>query len=178
MRKSIYTALLVSSIFVIASCGGKSEKETEQAEVENTTPESQATFAHTDFLDEILLGFEMSAIQKHMVKTPYTYLGEEKGRLIYEAQDENKVKHFISFADFNDNYLTLFTYNLFFEENNTNLVSEYHTKIQAQVQAVYGDDFDTGYDASDFYVVDWYFEAGELILTMGMDFISVEVREH
>jgi hypothetical protein len=178
MRTSIFTTLLASSIFIIASCAGNSETKSEQAEVENLTPENKVTSGHTDFLDEILLGFEMSAIQKHMVQTPYTYLGEEKGRLNYEAQDENKVKHFISFADFNDNYLTSFTYNLLFEDNDTNLVSEYHAKIQAQLQAVYGDDFSTGYDASDLYVVDWYFEAGELILTMGIDFISVEVRQH
>lgn len=162
------------------SCGGKAEQHSDANNQPENNQNEAAKLGFTDFLDEILLGYDLSAIHKYMIHTHYQSLGADNGKLNFEGIDEKKVNHFISFAPNkdDDNQLSSFVYQLKFKNNNENLVMDYQRKIFAQLQEVYGDDFNTGYDNTGFYVVDWHIECCELTLTTGIDFLSVEVKEH
>jgi hypothetical protein len=134
-------------------------------------------------MEQILLGFVMSAISKHMIHTPYKFLGETDFLMNYEAEDENKVSHFVSFhKHHNDaNQLSALVYNLDFKKNNSHLVNEYQEKLIAQLDDVYAEwseNYETGYNSEGNYEAEWYFEAGVLLVTVGTDFITVDLREH
>jgi len=127
--------------------------------------------------------FEMSAISKHMIHTPYKFLGETELLMNYEAQDENKVGHFISFHKHKDapEQMSALVYNIDFKNKNSHLVMEYQQKLIAQLDAVYGEwseSFETGYNTEGNYEAEWYFEAGVLQVRVGTDFITVDLREH
>ena len=166
------------------SCSRSNKNDSENTEkappVEQQQEDEMQSVKHdfTAFLSEILIGYEITAIHKYMIHTQFEFLGEDKGRYNFEGKDENKVNHFVSFVTYSDNVMNGFVYNLDFNHENSNLVMDYQKKIQAQLQEVYGDDFQTGFDDYGFYILDWYFDAGTLIFTTGLDFISVELREH
>jgi hypothetical protein len=61
------------------------------------------------------------------------------------------------------------------------LVNQYQEKIIAQLDKKYAkwsDSFDTGYNGEGNYEAEWIFEAGVLKVTVGTNFISVELGEH
>jgi hypothetical protein len=184
MKTVGFTSIVVAIFFGLFSCDGSDEinaQSTEKSiseESQNDDQQQSIKYDFTDFLNEILIGYEISAIHKYMIHTPFESLGEDRGRFNFEGIDENKVNHFVSFESHYENIMNAFVYNLDFKNDNSNLVMDYQKKIQNQLQEVYGDDFETGYDDFGFYIVDWYFEAGSLIFTTGMDFISVEIKEH
>jgi len=168
-------------VFALASCSN--EKSSEQKENKPIKENQNATIGLSDFLDEILLGYEISAIQKHMNQTPYQFLGETDLLFNYEAQDANKVNHFISFHKHFDDPLQMqgFVYNIDFKNNNSHLVIEYQDNLIKQLDAVYGkwsEDFQTGYNNVGLYEAEWIFEAGVLFVTIGTDYITVELNEH
>jgi hypothetical protein len=149
----------------------------------STTDSISSAVGLTDFLEEILLGFQMSAIAKHMVQTPYKFLGETELLLNYEDLDENKVTYFVSFQkNFDDpEYMGAMYLSIDFRNNNSHLVNEYQERLSQQLDAVYGEwseDFSTGYTMDGNYEAEWYFEAGVLTVKVGPDFINVDLHEH
>jgi len=177
MKNLLFVLLLCALSGLSSSCKSNTEKSDENIEVVHESTEQNSKQGFTDFLEEIRIGYLMSAISKHMIHTPYKYLGEDQGRMNYEANDENNVNHFISFVTFNEKELSSLVYNLDFKKSNTALVMDYQKKIQAQLQESFGDYFETGYDDFGFYIVDWHFEAFQVIFTTGSDFITVEMND-
>jgi hypothetical protein len=178
MKISTFFLIAIITALNLSACGSESK-----AEKTESIEEQKSEVGFSDFLDEILLGFEISAIHKHMVHTPYSFLGETELLLNFEGQDENLVKHFVSFHKHKDdaNQMSALVYNIDFRSNNSNLVKEYQERLIAQLDQVYGewsDDFQTGYNTDGNYEAEWLFEAGVLLVTVGTDFIIVDLREH
>jgi hypothetical protein len=179
--------LLVGTILIVqlfSGCSNEPQAEnTQLVEEQISTEKSAKEVGYTDFLNEILLGYEISAIQKHMVQTPYKFLGETEFVMNYEAIDEQNVVHFISFHKFQSvpGELGALAYNLDFKNSSSQLVGEYQEKLFQQLDSVYGEwseNFETGYNANGFFEMEWYFEAGTLRMTVGNDFIAVDLSEH
>ena len=172
------------ALMLCSSCSNQPKSAEDQENSINQDENQQGDKeGFTDFVEQILLGYEMSAISKHMVHTPYQFLGETELLMNYEAEDENKVTHFVSFHKHKDapEQMSAMVYNLDFKKNNSHLVMEYQQKLIAQLDGVYGEwseDFQTGYNSSGNYEAEWYFEAGVLLVTVGTDFITVDLREH
>jgi len=98
MKRRNLLAGIILIIQLLPSCSNEQQTENSQlVEALNSTAISKQEVGYTDFLNEILLGYETSAIQKHMGQTPYKFLGETEFVMNYEAQDDNNVVHFISF---------------------------------------------------------------------------------
>lgn len=174
--------LLLACITILAACSSKSDSEIKTLDVhehpsENSIVIEKKTENFSAFIDTILFGTPMSAIPEYMKSTPFTFLGENEGRMNFEGEDENDVNHFVSFATYHDNELHQYAYNLDFKKNNGKLVSDYQQKLLNQMTKIFGDEYDTGYDSTGNHVVDWVMEWGEVSLTHGVDFILVEIRE-
>lgn len=131
---------------------------------------------HVSFIEEILVGFEMSAVAKHMVQTPYKYLGEDNLRMNYEGIDDNKVNHFVSFGRYYGDELQVYVYNIDFKNNNEHLVNNYMSLIREKLETIYGQDFETGYNDMGNFVVEWTLEGALIDLTTGTNFITLEVK--
>lgn len=175
-RPLIFT---IVATFLISCASGSSVEQT--TETENVSSTESTKVGYTDFLDEILIGFQMAAITKHMAKTPYKFLGETELLMNYEAIDDNKVKYFLSFLKDFDAPEDMFGLSLSidFDDNNAHLVNEYQENLIQQLDAVYGewsDDFVTGYNMYGNYEADWYFEAGILHITIGTNFINIDLN--
>lgn len=175
--------ILTITCFLAVSVSCSNEKPSEQKEPTPIEENQKASKGLSDFLDEILLGYEMSAVQKHMVQTPYQLLGETDLLINYEAQDANNVTHFVSFHKHTDSpeQLQALVYNIDFKNNNAHLVMEYQENLIKQLDAVYGEwseDFQTGYNNDGLYEAEWLFEAGVLLITVGIDYITVDLHEH
>ena len=173
------------TFMLFMACNNNEQNAAEQQERLTEQNQSQQGYKEgfTDFMEQILLGFEMSAISKHMIHTPYKFLGETELLMNYEAQDENKVDHFISFHKHKDapEQMSALVYNIDFKNKNSPLVMEYQQKLIAQLDAVYGEwseSFETGYNTEGNYEAEWYFEAGVLLVVVGVDFITIDLREH
>jgi hypothetical protein len=181
IMKTYLLTLGATAFIALSACNNAEQKSSESNSEETEQISSESN--HTDFLDEILLGYEMSAISTHMVQTPFKFLGATDLLMNYEAQDQNQVHHFVSFHKHKDdpNQMSALVYNLDFKKNNAHLVMEYQQKLIEQLEAVYGEwaeDFQTGFNNDGNYEAEWYFEAGVLLVTVGTDFISVDLREH
>jgi hypothetical protein len=179
--KTVFITFGVAAVIILSACNSSEQKSSENntEETEQVSKES----GYTDFLDEVLLGYDMKAISAVMVQSPYKFLGESDLLMNYEAQDQNKVNHFVSFQKHKDspNQMSALVYNLDFKNNNSHLVMEYQERLIQQLDKVYGEwseDFQTGYNTEGNYEAEWYFEAGVLLVTVGTDFISIDLREH
>lgn len=173
--KEKFIAILLGFILCV-SCQENAVVESEdKIEQDESIPHSNKDYMV--FVEEILVGFDLDALSKHMVQTPYQYLGEINGRYNYEGQDANKVDHFVSFATYSGNHLEVYVYNLDFKHNNENLVMEYQQKLQAHLTETYGNDFETGYDSEGNYVVDWVLKSVQVYLNAGTNYITLEVKE-
>lgn len=185
MNLKTHLVFAAFSLLLMNACNNTEHKAVEEhvnSVEQDESPQSQKE-GFTDFMEQILLGFEMSAISKHMIHTPYKFLGETDLLMNYEAEDENKVNHFVSFhKHHNDaNRLGALVYNLDFKKNNSHLVNEYQEKLIAQLDDVYAEwseNYETGYNSEGNYEAEWLFEAGVLLVTVGTDFITVDLREH
>lgn len=184
MKRINLSVGIILIIQLFSSCSNEHQTENSQLiEAVNSTEISNEQAEYTDFLNEILLGYEISAIQKHMVQTPYKFLGETEFVMNYEAQDDNNVVHFISFHKFQSvpGEMGAFVYNLDFKTSSAQLVGEYQEKLFQQLDEIYGEwseDFSTGYTENGFFEMEWYFEGGTLRMTVGNDFIAVDLSEH
>jgi len=135
------------------------------------------------FLNEILIGFEFSAIAKHMIHTPFKFLGETNLLSNYETVDVNQVNHMVTFHKNPDdpNVMTALVYNIDFKDSNSHLVNNYQKTLIQQIDDAYGEwseDFSTGYNDAGNYEAEWIFEAGVMLVTVGINFIQVDLREH
>jgi hypothetical protein len=162
---------------VLISCsGGTKEIESNENKTEIQQEKSQTADSYTAFVEEVLIGFPMKEVSKHMVQTPYKYLGETEGRATYEGQDENKVDHFVTFGRYFGDELQVIVYNLDFKNNNEKLVMDYQKKLLNKLVELYGDTYDPGYNEAGNYVIDWVMEFGTVSLTHGVNFVTYEVR--
>ena len=186
MKSIINAAALFLFVLNLTSCNSDDAKSAEENaptdEEQQYEPQPMKT-GYTDFLEEILLGFEISGIHKHMVQTPFVFLGETDMLLNFSAQDENKVDHFVTFHKIFDEptRLSAIDYRMDFLEGNSQLVMQYQQNLIRQLDLVYGEwseDFETGYNEKGLYEAEWIFEGGVLRVTVGIDFIEVLLREH
>ena len=166
----------IISLIALFSCTNSPKESPENLDAKEVV--DTANVGTTDFLDEILLGYEMRAIPKYMVSTPFKLLGATDIRQNFEFIDENKAVHFVSFSSWEGDELNYFHYGIDFKDNNQNLATGYFQDLQKQLEKIYGLDYETGYNDRGFFEVEWYFEAGVLLLTLGTDFIYVDVNEH
>lgn len=130
------------------------------------------------FIEEVLIGFTHTAIAKHMVQTPYAFLGENEGRINYEAIDSNNVNHFISFDTAQNDALEVYVYNIDFKNNNEHLTSDYFNKLRDVLENHFGSEFETGYDDNGIYGINWTLEGVLVDLSMGTNFIQLEIKQH
>jgi len=173
--KSFFFVAIIGLIALV-SCTNSPKENNEIFDVKEVV--ETGNVGTTSFLDEILMGYEMSAIPKYMARTPFKLLGDTDIRQNFEYVDKNKAIHFVSFNSWEGEELNFFSYSIDFRDNNQNLATGYFQDLQKQLEKVYGLDYETGYNDNGFFEVEWYFEAGVLLLTLGTDFVSVDVREH
>jgi hypothetical protein len=169
-------SLLILLSLLFFGCNQKNTQNDNQTEIDHTKNHSQSDYF--SFVEEVLIGFEMPAIAKHMIHTPYKYLGENEGRMNYEGMDKNQVNHFVSFAKYSGETLQVYVYNIDFKNNNENLLMGYQEELRSKLEAVYGQDFETGYNEMGNFTVEWTLEGVLVDLTYGTNFITLEVNEH
>ena len=118
---------------------------------ETTSKSDNNSSNYFSFIEEVLIGFTHAAIAQHMVQTPYVFLGENDGRINYEAIDSKKVNHFISFDTAQNDALEVYVYNIDFKTNNEHLTSDYFNKLRDVLENHFGSEFETGYDENGIY---------------------------
>jgi|GEM_PF-5096038 len=180
MIRKFTTSFCLLLLVTLLSCNQKEVETVTQTEnndsKEINTVLDQKPSNYLSFIEEVLLGFTHAAIAQHMVQTPYVFIGENEGRINYEAIDSKKVNHFISFDTAQNDVLEVYVYNIDFKNNNEHLVSDYLNEIRVVVEGVFGQDFETGYDTNGNFEIEWTVEAGKVTIISGINFITLEVN--
>jgi hypothetical protein len=145
---------------------------------ETTSKSDNNSSNYFSFIEEVLIGFTHAAIAQHMVQTPYAFLGVNEGRINYEAIDSNNVNHFISFDTAQNDALEVYVYNIDFKNNNEHLTSDYFNKLRDVLENHFGSEFETGYDDNGIYGINWTLEGVLVDLSMGTNFIQLEIKQH
>lgn len=178
LLKSLKTPFLLLLALLINSCGAPAD---DVSKVDQDKHLEEALFAKdqfTGFIDDMLIGFTVEEVRNVLIETKFQESEKQENRINFIGEDENLVEHDVSFAFDADELLEYYVYNLGFKNNNENLVMDYQKMLQTKLEVVYDSDFETGYDDSGHFVLDWLLEGVVVELRIGLDFIALEVRRH
>ena len=150
------------------------QNQTNNSDIKETT----SLKSYYAFINDVLIGQPFQIIKEIMAKSPHQYLGEDQRLINYETTDQHQVIHFITFVGLTNQHLESYTYHLDFRNADIQQMNYYENNLKTNIEAIFGSDFEVGYDTNGLLKKVWISEAVKVEITQGTNFITLDLYQY